>query len=168
MPVSDQGVFHERYQIIPRVLVFATRGDNILLLKGSPTKRLWANQYNGVGGHVEKREDILTAARREFLEETGVGLIDPYLAALVTIDTGENTGIGMYVFRGIPASDEFSPSEEGLLEWHPISELHNLPLVEDLPILVPKILQKSPQDQPLYVQYFYNTCDELEMQFTNE
>ena len=53
MPSSDQGLTNDRYTLIPRVLVFLTRGDTVLLLKGAPTKRLWAGKYNGVGGHVD-------------------------------------------------------------------------------------------------------------------
>lgn len=166
MPVADQGVFQERYQLIPRVLVFATRGESVLLLKGNPNKRLWANLYNGVGGHVEKGEDILTAARREFQEETGAALLDAFLAAIVTIDTGEDTGIGMYVFIGSASDGELIDSNEGKLEWHPIDQVLNLPLVEDLPKLLPKILDLSPTNQPLYIQYFYTSDDELEMRFT--
>ena len=167
MPVSDQGIFQDRYQLIPRVLIFATRGNQILLLKGNPSKRLWANLYNGVGGHVEKGENILTAAHREFIEETGLELKSPYLSAIITIDTGENTGIGMYVFRGTTEEKSPTASIEGNLEWHSIHEIANLPLVEDLPILIPKILNITPEDQPHFVQYYYNHNDELEMQFSN-
>ena len=52
MPKSDQGVRNDRYKIIPRTLIFVTRGEQVLLLKGAEHKRLWANQYNGIGGHV--------------------------------------------------------------------------------------------------------------------
>jgi 8-oxo-dGTP diphosphatase len=58
MPVSDQGVNRERYMLIPRTAIFVRRGGAYLLLKGAPTKRLWANKYNGLGGHVEPGEDI--------------------------------------------------------------------------------------------------------------
>lgn len=166
MPVSDQGVFHERYKIIPRVLIFATRGEEILLLKGHRKKRLWANLYNGIGGHVEQGEDILTAARREFLEETGVNLINEYLCAIVTIDAGDKVGIGMYVFIGETATGKLTESREGKLEWHPIKKIASLPLVEDLPKLLPKILEVGSEDQPVYAQYTYNENDELEMQFS--
>ena len=54
----------QRYQAIPRVLIFLrsrnpqTGEEEVLLLKGAPTKRLWANHYNGLGGHVEAEEDV--------------------------------------------------------------------------------------------------------------
>ena len=52
MPKSDQGIDvslkHQRYTVIPRTLVFITRSDCVLLLRGSPQKRIWANQYNGI------------------------------------------------------------------------------------------------------------------------
>ena len=49
MPANDQGVNLERYMLVPRTLIFLTRGDQVLLLKGAADKRLWAGLYN-VGG----------------------------------------------------------------------------------------------------------------------
>lgn len=161
MPINNQGLFLDRYQIIPRVLVFVTRGDLILLIKGSPQKRIWANLYNGIGGHVEKGEDILSATRREFFEETGLNLLSPWLCALVTIDTGEDTGIGMYVFRGEVSSKKLKDSSEGSLEWIPLGEIHNIPLVEDLPILIPRIMKMKRNSPPLFLHYNYDEYDTL-------
>jgi 8-oxo-dGTP diphosphatase len=75
MPGSDQVVSRDRYSLIPRCLIFLQRADEVLLFKGSPDKRLWPGRYNGVGGHIERGEDVLSAARRELLEETGLAAL---------------------------------------------------------------------------------------------
>ncbi len=165
MPVSDQGVSSNRYTFIPRVLVFATREDKILLLKGAPTKKIWPNQYNGVGGHIEKGESIPSAADREFFEETGLTLTAKKLAAIVTIDTATTPGINMYVFLAKASTGEPIPSAEGTLEWVPISSLDNLPLVEDLPILIPTILSAPTEDLPLIAHYNYDPNNKLVINF---
>ena len=63
MKVTEQGARdgrRQRYQTVPRVLIFLTSANpqtgaqEVLLLKGAPTKRLWAGRYNGLGGHVEE------------------------------------------------------------------------------------------------------------------
>ncbi|MBK8800029.1 MAG: NUDIX domain-containing protein [Anaerolineales bacterium] len=83
-----------RHLATPRVLIFLTcfnqaRGEReVLLLKGAPTKRLWANRYNGLGGHVEAAEDVYTAAVREVREEAGIEVRDLSLRGVVTIDAG--------------------------------------------------------------------------------
>jgi 8-oxo-dGTP diphosphatase len=84
MSVKDQGVVTNakkpRYCVIPRTLIFLTSTNpetqckEMLLLKGAPTKRLWANKYNGLGGHVERDENLLASARRELLEESGIAM----------------------------------------------------------------------------------------------
>lgn len=166
MPVADQGVFSERYQVIPRVLVFARRAEKLLLLKGSPTKRLWANLYNGVGGHVEAAEDLLTAARREFGEETGLELVNAHLTAIAMIDTGQPTGIAMFVFSGQAGPGETRASPEGTLEWVAGDELISLPLVEDLPVLLPRILAWQPGQPVIFARYVYNAEDKLMIEFS--
>jgi 8-oxo-dGTP diphosphatase len=156
MPKSDQGIFHDRYQVIPRVLIFVTRQDEILLLKGAPTKKLWANAYNGVGGHIEKGEDVYTAARRELCEETGLTVLQMKLCAIVMIDADEPVGIGMFVFRAEYDGGEIINSSEGALEWVKVDALDQYRLVEDLPVLIPAVLDLDDKAEPLSIIYSYD------------
>ena len=155
MPVTDQGVSHDRYQLIPRTLIFLTRGESVLLLKGAPNKRIWANRYNGVGGHIEQGEDVYTAAHRELLEETGLAADDLWLAGTVTVDTGEVPGIGLYVLKGSCAEGKVRPSEEGDLEWVLFDEILTKPLVDDLPVILPRVIQQKVTDPPFAARYSY-------------
>lgn len=166
MPKSEQGVFHERYQVIPRTLIFITRGDEVLLLKGAAHKRLWANKFNGIGGHVERHEDVLTAARRELNEEAGISA-DLRLAGTVLIDVQPEAGIAIYVFRGEYAGGELQPSEEGELCWVKQAQIASLPLVEDLVVLLPRLFNAEPGSAPFSALYWYDEAERLRISFAD-
>ncbi len=168
MPKEDQGVFVDRYKIIPRTLIFVTCGDSVLLLKGKPTKRLWANRYNGIGGHIERGEDALSAAQRELLEETGLAGVDLRLVGVVLVDAEPEAGIGIYVFRGETGERRELTSPEGTLEWVDFDRLERLPLVEDLPKLLPLALDPASGSRLFYGLYRYNPEGRLEVEFKIE
>ena len=165
MPAENQNIKLERYQFVPRVLIFAIREEQILLIKGSPDKKIWPNLYNGVGGHVEQGETIISAARREFLEETGLELILPQLCTFVSIDTGQSPGIAMFVFIGAAQNGIPKPSSEGALEWVSLGELNHLPAVDDLKVLIP-ISLKNYEDNTIGLgHYAYDVNGKMLIEF---
>lgn len=164
MGQSDQGLKsgRTRYQVVPRALVFVRADTDVLLLKGAPTKRIWANLYNGLGGHVEVDEDILSAARREVREEAGLEVDDLKLKAVINIDAGDPAvGILLFAFVGWSPTREVTPSPEGELHWVPVDELDQVALVEDLSWLLPRILARPDGSEPLFLHYSYDRADQL-------
>jgi 8-oxo-dGTP diphosphatase len=167
MTRTDQGVEKSanRYKAVPRTLCFITHGDQVLLLRGASTKRIWPNKYNGVGGHVEADEDIYTSALREMKEETGLGVADVQLRGIIHVDAGQEMGIIVFVFTARALGQEFTPSPEGTLEWVGQDRIKTLDLVEDLPELLPRVLAMQTDDPPFFARYHYDRRDRLVITF---
>ncbi len=170
MPRSEQGVeaspARNRYTAVLRTLCFITRGpDEVLLLRGAPDKRIWANKYNGIGGHVERGEDIHASVAREVREETSLTVRNLTLRGVVNVDADDSAGVIVFVFSAEYASGEPVSSEEGVLEWVRRDQLDKLPLVDDLPFLIPRILDTAPDDPPFFARTCYDEADRLVIQF---
>jgi 8-oxo-dGTP diphosphatase len=170
MSKIDQGIDvslkRQRYTVIPRTLVFITRDERVLLLRGAPSKRIWANKYNGIGGHIERDEDIYSAALREVREETGLEVDNLRLAGLINIDGDQPTGIMLFVFTAQSRSGEPIPSEEGTLEWIDRDKITQVDLVEDLPTILQRAIDLPPGALPFFAHYSYNDQEQLVIRFT--
>lgn len=156
MNVTEQGTREpdrQRHLVVPRTLVFLSSTNpvsgvaEVLLLKGAPHKRLWADKYNGLGGHVEAGEDVHAAAVREVWEEAGIAVERLTLRGVVNIDTGydehgQRPGVLMFVFVGVTTDRALWASAEGAPEWVAVATLHELPLVDDLDELLPRALAR--------------------------
>jgi 8-oxo-dGTP diphosphatase len=165
MPKSDQGITKDRYMLIPRTAIFVRREDKYLLIKGAQTKRLWAGKYNGIGGHVERGENIHFSAQRELLEETGL-FADLWLCGTVIVDAGDvSAGICLFVFCGDNAQGEIKASEEGSVEWVKKEAVLHLPVVEDLTALLDQIHNMKRGDPPFSARSYYDENENLKIVF---
>ncbi len=165
MSAAEQGAEHStgRWLTVVRTLCFIVNEGAVLLMKRSAHKRIFPNRCNGVGGHVERDEDILTSVQREVLEETGLHVPNLRLVAVYNIDAGADTGITLFVFLGESAARTVIDSEEGTLEWVEIDQIGQHDLVEDIDIILPKILALPPGAPPLFVHVSYDAADHMRL-----
>jgi len=132
---------------IPRVLCFITHGDDVLLLRGAPDKRLWANRYNGIGGHVEPGEDVYSAARREIQEEAGIPITELRLRGIITVaPERDEPGVLLFVFTAQALSRDVRASAEGQPVWVARDQIGTLDVVEDVPVVMKWALEMKPDD----------------------
>lgn len=156
MPKIDQGVNGIRYCVAPRTLIFLFNNqENVLLLQGAKNKNIWAEYYNGIGGHIEAGEDIHEAAERELFEETGISNVDLIFCGEIMVDVSNDLGVAIFLFKGRYQKNDFINSNEGKLNWIDLDELPQLNVVEDLPNIVPIVARYQEGDPFIIGRYQY-------------
>lgn len=137
-----------RYIVTPRTLLFLERAGEWLFIQGAGHK-WWAGRLNGIGGSVEAGEGILAAARREAEEETGLVPSALHLTAIVHVTS--DPAVLLFVFLGILPAGDLAPCGEGTFHWLTPAALDapDLPLMPDLPHLLPRLWAWKPGQPPL-------------------
>ena len=158
---EEQRVAGSRYVVVPRTLCFVFHGQDVLLLKGHPDKRLWPNQYNGIGGHLEAGEDMATAAQREVEEETGLTVHDLRLRGVVTVDVEPEMGVLIGVSSAWADSVKLVDSTEGALAWFDVADLPVSEMVPDVPHLIERVMDRPAGAQPFSARSRYDVDGRL-------
>lgn len=171
MGAQEQGAeaIGGRWLALPRTLVFVLHDDAVLMMKRAPHRRVFPNQYNGLGGHIERGEDPAAGALREIYEESGLRVHSLRLRSIHNIDAGGQTGIILFVYTAISEGRAVQDDgTEGTLEWIPRERLEELDLVEDLPQLLPRLLEMQDDDPPLSVHVSYDDSDNIMLRFHDQ
>jgi 8-oxo-dGTP diphosphatase len=156
MTSTPQVILRNRYQVVARTIIFIFKNGKVLLQKGALSKKINAGLWNGLGGHIERGEDILSAARRELLEEAGISCESIHLNGTVVIDVNKTEGILLFVFSGNGFTGEITPSEEGRLAWFDPGKLPSDEIVDDVPELISHIFDATSRKNLFYLLYTYD------------
>jgi hypothetical protein len=92
---------------------------------------------------------------------------DLHLCGTVMIDAGSDGGIGLFVYKGETITRNVVRSEEGNLEWIQVSDLDRYPLVDDLPVLLPRVIAWKAGDRTFSARYYYDDDQRLQMIFAS-
>lgn len=113
-------------------------------------------KYNGLGGKMERHEDLVTCMKREIKEEAGIECTDLSLRGTINWTNFGPKGedwLG-FIFRidaftGTP--NEFSP--EGPLQWVSVDDIMTLPIWEGDRYFLPLIFDDNPKAFHGYMPY---------------
>ena len=112
---------------------------------------------------MESGESIYEAGLREFKEETNLTATNPHLKGVFTMIIKDGESVVdewmLYTFAASHVTGEpFKETREGILEWHPIEAIHQLPMAEgDRKNLLFAALEQGIQ----YGTFIYTTDYEL-------
>lgn len=130
----------QRHTVSPRVMCFIFYEDEVLLLKASKKKE-WTGMYDPVGGHIERGESVIAAAKREIKEETNLTVDNAKLRGIVHVSNFFDKNVMMFVTASYTTSKQVQSNEEGELEWINIKNLDKLNIFEDVKPILKHVLE---------------------------
>ena len=105
-------------------------------------------KYNGLGGKLDRGEDVVAGMRREISEEAGIEAEELVLRGTISwpgFGKGGEDWFG-FIFRvdgwsGTP----FAGNHEGALEWIPLARLPELNMWESDRLWLPMVFKRTPR-----------------------
>jgi 8-oxo-dGTP diphosphatase len=105
-------------------------------------------KFNGLGGKMEKNEDIATCMKREIYEESGLIVRSMSLRGTINWTNFGKNGEDWLGFIFLITDYEGTPfkeSAEGPLEWIPIEKISSLPMWEGDRFFIPLVFDEDPR-----------------------
>ncbi len=124
------------------------RLETLLVYRNARPHDQHLHKYNGLGGKMRPGEDVASCMRREIREEAGIECLE-----LVLRGTINWTGFGPdgenwlgFIFRIDRFQGEpFQENVEGVLAWHPVAKLLELPMWEGDRYFLPLVFDADPR-----------------------
>ena len=118
-------------------------GSFLMLLRNKKKHDINANNWRGVGGHLEKNETPEDALIREVKEETGLDVISYSKKGLIHFNYDDISEL-MHLYVVNEFNGNLIECDEGSLKWIKKSDLFSLELWEGDKIFLKKLLNNEP------------------------
>lgn len=145
-----------RYTVLPRVLVFVFKGNQILMMKYSGKGENMTQEkndrkdiYNCIGGHVEQGEDVIETAVKEAEEEAGIKLLNPKVKGIINVSGFAGKNIMNFIITGTTEEEPLKATLEGELEWVDIEQIETINIFDDVTPILDKLL--SLREEEIFV-----------------
>ena len=128
--------------------VLSPDADSVLLIhRNTRPDDIHFGKYNGLGGKLDRGEDVVAGMRREIREEAGIEAEELALRGTISwpgFGKGGEDWFG-FIFRvdrwsGTP----FAGNHEGALEWIPLARLPELNMWESDRLWLPMVFERTP------------------------
>ena len=105
-------------------------------------------KYNGLGGKIERDEDVVAGMRREIREEAGIECDALTLRGTISWPGFGKNGedwLGFLFIVTEYSGTPYSSNPEGTLEWIPVEQIMQLPLWEGDRHFLPLVFDADPR-----------------------
>lgn len=136
------------YTPIVSTLGYVVRGEKVLLChRNARETDQQLGKWNGVGGKLERDEDVAAGMARELHEETGLVATRTTLRGTVSWPGFGPNGEDHFGFVFLLEADGEPPArnEEGDLVWVPIVDMMDLPMWEGDRHFLPLVFDDDPR-----------------------
>jgi 8-oxo-dGTP diphosphatase len=124
------------------------RSQVLLVHRNARSDDAHLGKYNGLGGKLERDEDIVAGMRREIFEEAGIDCTSLRLRGTISWPGFGKHGEDWFGFIFLIESftgQAHASNPEGVLEWQPVDRILELPLWDGDRHFLPLVFDADPR-----------------------